>query len=74
MIKLQPICNYAMIKLQLIPERLHTSIIAEELIPVTKIYDSLRYSTLQYITIKLQLNYYFKITTCSVFESMESVT
>ena len=42
-----------MIKLQLILDRQHTSIIADELIPVTKIqtYESLHYSTLQYITI-----------------------
>ena len=41
-IKLQLICNYGTIKLQLILDRQHTSIIADELIPVTKIqtYDS----------------------------------
>ena len=68
--------NYFMIKLQLLPNTQHTSIIADELIPVTMIqtYDSLHYSTLLYITIKWQLNYYFTITTCSVFESMEPVT
>ena len=42
-VKLQLICNYVTIKLQLILDRQHTSIIADELIPVTKIqtYDSL---------------------------------
>ena len=75
-IKLQLTCNYVPIKLQLIQDRQYTSIIADELIPVAKIqtYDSLHYSTLQYTTITLQLNYYFMITTCSVFESMESAT
>ena len=75
MIKLQLICDNVTIKLQPILERQHTSIIADELIPVTdSTYDSLHYSTLQCITIKKQLNYYFTITACSVFESTESVT
>ena len=64
-IKLQLICNYVTIKLQLIQDRLHTSSIADELIPSYKdsTDDSLHYSTLQYTAIKLQLNYYFTITT-----------
>ena len=51
-IKLQLICDYVTVKLQLILDRQHTSIIADELIPVTKIQLMIPCTTVDYNTIK----------------------
>ena len=55
-IKLQLICNYVTTKLQLIQDREHTSIIGNELIPVTKIQLMIPYTTVHYNILQLSDN------------------